>query len=179
MKFLKRRVKIVASSRWRFASRKGVTADQQIYSRLHSDIGAIRNLAPNLSGVQYHSADDGKGLIVKLKPLARVLLSFKGMYDMPKVAHLYGMLSGVERAEPNLLVSTDMTWTLCATQVESTWHYVFYQKVGTGRLHHFASDRGGQVASLGVWDLPASSAEAESTQPTWVAQYWNQKACGE
>lgn len=189
---------------------KTITADSQTYDRLEADINAIRNLVPRLRELGYQPADDGKGVIVKLDLLARVLLrvglyrqwdclnehyrlesidrlslpgsvllSFKGTYDMQKVASIYNRLSGIERAEPNRLVTVGTSRTLCAAKRDGAWRYVFYEEIGARRLHYFSSASQGSVTAVDIWDIPESAEVADATRPSWVAQYWNAEACGQ
>ena len=88
---------------------KGITADQQTYSRLRSDISAIRTLAPNLSGVQYHPADDGKAALVKLKPLAQLLRAI-GLYRQWDCLNEHYGLKSVDSVPQEGTVQVSFKW---------------------------------------------------------------------
>jgi hypothetical protein len=186
---------------------RGVVADQQVYDRLTTELSIIRTLEPAVDSVKYHPTDDGRTLLIKLNLLARALLHLgmyrqwdclnahyhavsmdsasrglfllhlKGIYDMQRIADLYGRLSGVRFAEPNRFVTADTRNTLCVTAAHDTWHYVLYKNGVSDQLYYFVSTPVTSVKAVAHWRVPESSDAFETSKPDWVSKYWTAEAC--
>jgi len=111
---------------------------------------------------------------------ATAQIKLKGIYNLDKLASLYGKLPGIESAEPiGATYIAIRRPEFRVVLVNNDWHYVFatisdsnqaVERNGSARrtLHHFVSHGTEHPQDAGTWEESADVAEA----PSWAKQYW-------
>lgn len=192
-----------------------VTADEATYQRLVRDLASIRALEPAVRSIGYFSPFHGEALYVSfddpqyakvrdrdyhawdclnehlnvtsVSPTSRngVSLTFKGRFNVPKLAALYSKLPGVRFAEPVLAIGGGST--IYVTTSAGAWHYVFANATGdcvAGCMetdaYYFVVEAEERPRFLGSWH---SGSAAKEPRPQWMEQYvsavkrrWRQQA---
>jgi hypothetical protein len=107
-----------------------------------------------------------------------VQIELRGIYRLDPIAAQFAGLTGVSSAEASMGIGDGPT--ICLTQSDSVWHYVFDRAGGdcpagctTHAYAYFTvSSDGATIERVGAWSDGSSS-----PAPDWVTEYASREAC--
>jgi hypothetical protein len=97
-----------------------------------------------------------------------ILITLRGIYNLPRIAELYAALPGVTAANANYGLGDGPT--LCAARTGQQYQYIVDRAGGdcpagctTHDMRAFRSDAAGQITPLGSW-----SSNSGDAAPAWA-----------